>query len=74
MEDGYKIYQKPHFMKPLLGREGVWNLEVQVLGDPDGAGEFEYFGFVMTKLHHHRDKVYIIQTMRPHDNCEGVTS
>ena len=37
-------------MKPLLLREGIWDLDVEVLEDPDGAGGFEYFGFIMTKL------------------------
>ncbi|KAI6714215.1 hypothetical protein JHW43_003252 [Diplocarpon mali] len=45
----YITYRQPHFMKPLLEREGEWSLEVQVLEDPDGAGGFEYFGFIMTK-------------------------
>jgi EEF1A lysine methyltransferase 4 len=36
-------------MKPLLMREDKWDLEVEVLEDPDGAGGFEYFGFIMTR-------------------------
>ncbi|PBP18577.1 Endothelin-converting enzyme 2 [Diplocarpon rosae] len=45
----YITYRQPHFMKPLLEREKKWTLEVQVLEDPDGAGGFEYFGFIMMK-------------------------
>ncbi|KFY37501.1 hypothetical protein V495_07151 [Pseudogymnoascus sp. VKM F-4514 (FW-929)] len=48
----YITYRQPHFMKPLLAREGVWDLSVEVLDDD--AGAFEYFGFKMTK---HQDPV-----------------
>jgi len=37
-------------MRPLLQREGIWELEVEVLEDPDGAGGFEYFAFIMRRL------------------------
>lgn len=43
----YITYRQPHFMRPLLTREGVWDLSVEVLDDD--AGAFEYFGFKMTK-------------------------
>lgn len=36
-------------MKPLLIREDKWDLQVEVLEDPDGGGGFEYFGFIMTR-------------------------
>jgi hypothetical protein len=42
-------YRQPHFMKPLLIREGKWSVNVEVLEDPDGAGGFDYFGFIMTR-------------------------
>lgn len=45
----YITYRQPHFLKPLLTREDVWDLSVEVLEDPDGGGGFEYFGFVMKK-------------------------
>ena len=45
----YITYRQPHFMKPLLLREEVWSLEVEVLEDPDGAGGFDYFAFIMKK-------------------------
>lgn len=46
----YITYRQPHFMKPLLIREEKWELEVEVLEDPDGAGGFDYFGFIITKF------------------------
>jgi hypothetical protein len=36
-------------MKPLLTREDLWSLKVEVLGDAEGAGGFEYFGFIMKR-------------------------
>jgi len=34
-----------------LLREGIWDLNVEVLEEPGGGGGgFEYFGFVMSKL------------------------
>lgn len=43
----YITFRQPHFMKPFLAREGLWDLSVEVLDD--GAGTFEYFAFKMTK-------------------------
>ncbi|KFY81058.1 hypothetical protein V499_00171 [Pseudogymnoascus sp. VKM F-103] len=43
----YITYRQPHFMKPLLTREGSWDLSVEVLAED--AGAFEYFGFIMKK-------------------------
>lgn len=43
----YITYRQPHFMKPMLAREGIWSLEIEKL--EDGPGTFEYFGFIMTK-------------------------
>ncbi|OBT47239.1 hypothetical protein VE00_03458 [Pseudogymnoascus sp. WSF 3629] len=43
----YITYRQPHFMKPLLAREGSWDLSVEVLAED--AGAFEYFGFIMKK-------------------------
>ncbi|EMC94295.1 hypothetical protein BAUCODRAFT_150480 [Baudoinia panamericana UAMH 10762] len=43
----YITWRQPHFIKPLITREGVWSLEVETLSD--GPGMFEYFGFVMRK-------------------------
>ncbi|ESZ92329.1 hypothetical protein SBOR_7278 [Sclerotinia borealis F-4128] len=44
----YITYRQPHFMKPLLLREGIWETEMEVLGGESGA--FEYFGWRMKKL------------------------
>jgi EEF1A lysine methyltransferase 4 len=44
----YITYRQPHFLKPLLAREGVWSLQVETL--EDAPGTFEYFGFVISKL------------------------
>lgn len=35
-------------MKPLLLREGIWDIETTVLGGEGDA--FEYYGFVMVKI------------------------
>lgn len=45
----YITYRQPHFLKPLLLREELWDLDVEVLDDPEAAGGFEYFGFVMKR-------------------------
>ena len=39
---------QPHLLKPLLARENVWSLEVEVLPDPAGGGNLEYFAYIMT--------------------------
>jgi hypothetical protein len=43
----YITYRQPHFMNPLLAREDLWTLSVEKLGD--GAGAFDYFGFIMKR-------------------------
>ena len=43
----YITFRQPHFVKPQLHREGIWDLEVARL--EDGPGTFEYFGYVMTR-------------------------
>jgi EEF1A lysine methyltransferase 4 len=43
----YITYRQPHFMKPLLARENLWSVSVEVLGD--AAGSFDYFGFIMKR-------------------------
>ncbi|EDN91448.1 hypothetical protein SS1G_00851 [Sclerotinia sclerotiorum 1980 UF-70] len=44
----YITYRQPHFMKPFLLREGIWETEMEILGGESGA--FEYFGWRMKKL------------------------
>jgi hypothetical protein len=46
----YITYRQPHFMKPLLVRDGTWELEVEVPEDPDGGRGSGYFVFIMSKL------------------------
>ncbi|KAJ7855034.1 S-adenosyl-L-methionine-dependent methyltransferase [Mycena olivaceomarginata] len=43
----YITYRQPHFIKPFLIREALWDL--QVLELKEEAGVFEYFAFVMKK-------------------------
>jgi len=45
----YITYRQPHFMKPLLLRDELWDLSVEIIQDPDGGGGFEYFGFIMKR-------------------------
>ena len=43
----YVTFRQPHFLKPLLSREGVWEVRVETL--QDAPGSLEYFGFVIKK-------------------------
>lgn len=46
----YITWRQPHFIKPLLAREGTWTVEAETLAEqPGGGGMLEYFGFVMRK-------------------------
>lgn len=45
----YITYRQPHFIRPLIVREGIWSAECKVLGG-QGEGMLEYFGWVMTML------------------------
>ncbi|CZR56661.1 uncharacterized protein PAC_06550 [Phialocephala subalpina] len=40
-------YRQPHFIKPLLRREKLWTLDLEVLS---GSASFDYFVFVMKRL------------------------
>lgn len=46
----YITFRQPHFVKPHLFREGLWDVVVERL--EDGPGAFEYFAYVMTKNEH----------------------
>jgi ubiquinone/menaquinone biosynthesis C-methylase UbiE len=59
----YITYRQPHFVKPLLQRENKWDLTVEVLEDVDGAGGFDYFGFIMRR-HDSEDKAGLSQTQK----------
>lgn len=43
----YITFRQPHFVKPQLMREGIWDLTIERL--VDSPGTFEYFAYVMTK-------------------------
>ncbi|KXT13102.1 hypothetical protein AC579_2160 [Pseudocercospora musae] len=43
----YVTYRQPHFMKPLLNRDGKWEMEMEVLGG--GESSFDYYGWVLRK-------------------------
>ena len=43
----YFTYRQPHFMKPMLKREGVWEVTAETV--ENGPGTFEYFGYLMIK-------------------------
>ena len=45
----YITYRQPHLIRPLLVREGVWKVEVEVLPDEPGGGVFEYFAYIIRK-------------------------
>ena len=40
-------WQQPHFRRPALVRDGVWDLEVEEMSE--GGGTFAYYGYVMKK-------------------------
>lgn len=43
----YITYRQPHFVKPLLNQDKLWDLEMEVLQGSDNS--FEYQGFVLRK-------------------------
>ncbi|KAK6208651.1 hypothetical protein QIS74_12169 [Colletotrichum tabaci] len=43
----YVTYRQPHFMRPLLNAEGLWDLEMDVLAGGESA--FDYYGFILRK-------------------------
>lgn len=48
--------EQPHFIRPLLKREGVWTVGSEVLAEPGGGGMFEYYGYVMRKRSQDEEK------------------
>lgn len=46
----YITFRQPHFVKPQLLREKMWDVVVERLEDDPGT--FEYFAYVMTKHGH----------------------
>jgi hypothetical protein len=45
----YITYRQPHFVKPMLERENTWDISIKIIGDTQGTGVFDYFGFIMKK-------------------------
>jgi hypothetical protein len=43
----YVTFRQPHFMKPLLNKDDLWDLVVESLSD--GEGSLGYYGFVLKK-------------------------
>ncbi|CZT17986.1 uncharacterized protein RCC_03825 [Ramularia collo-cygni] len=43
----YVTYRQPHFMKPLLNRDNIWDLDMEYLSNDKGS--FEYHGFILRK-------------------------
>lgn len=43
----YVTFRQPHFVKPLVNHEGLWDLKVEVLREDETA--FDYHAFVMVK-------------------------
>ncbi|KAH9845219.1 Endothelin-converting enzyme 2 [Teratosphaeria destructans] len=43
----YVTYRQPHFVKPLLNQDGLWDLTHEALSA--GGDSFEYYGFVLRK-------------------------
>lgn len=42
----YITFRQPHFMRPLLNADDLWNMDMQILGD---GGSFDYYGFIVKK-------------------------
>ncbi|KZL66493.1 methyltransferase type 11 [Colletotrichum tofieldiae] len=43
----YVTYRQPHFMRPLLNADALWDLDMDVLSGGESA--FDYYGFVLRK-------------------------
>ena len=43
----YITYRQPHFIRPLLNADSLWNIEVEVLRADESS--FDYHAFVMRK-------------------------
>ncbi|KAI9660254.1 MAG: hypothetical protein M1831_003562 [Alyxoria varia] len=43
----YITFRQPHFVKPQISRESVWDLNVEQLQDDPGS--FQYFAYILTK-------------------------
>lgn len=43
----YITFRQPHFIKPVVNANNLWQLETEVLGDDDAG--FDYYAYVMVK-------------------------
>ncbi|KAJ0328427.1 hypothetical protein COL5a_005206 [Colletotrichum fioriniae] len=43
----YITYRQPHFMRPLLNADNLWDMDMDVLSGGESA--FDYYGFVLSK-------------------------
>lgn len=43
----YITYRQPHFVKPLLNQDNLWDLQMEVL--QGGENSFEYYAFVLRR-------------------------
>ncbi|KAL2195637.1 S-adenosyl-L-methionine-dependent methyltransferase [Corynascus similis CBS 632.67] len=50
----YVTFRQPHFMKPLLNPEGLWDVNMHVLSD---VGSFDYYSYVIRKDLHALESV-----------------
>ncbi|KAF3938945.1 hypothetical protein ABW19_dt0201858 [Dactylella cylindrospora] len=44
----YITYRQPHFIRPIVSRDGVWTLDIEKL--KEGEGVFEYFAYILTPI------------------------
>ncbi|KAJ2906278.1 hypothetical protein MKZ38_002357 [Zalerion maritima] len=50
----YITFRQPHFIRPLLNPDGIWNLDLEVLGGKEGS--FDYYGWVIRKASYQEQK------------------
>ncbi|KAK0614797.1 Endothelin-converting enzyme 2 [Lasiodiplodia hormozganensis] len=43
----YITYRQPHFMRPVLNRDDIWDLHMETLSE--GESSFDYYAFVLKK-------------------------
>lgn len=43
----YITYRQPHFVKPLLNQDNLWDLQMEVL--QGGENSFEYYAFILRR-------------------------
>jgi hypothetical protein len=43
----YITFRQPHFMRPILNRDDIWDLQMEFLSDDKSS--FDYHGFILKK-------------------------